>query len=256
MITFFRENIDIIHKWGDLMTFAKKRSQMEELIYKTFSALDPSGTNTEKYKAIFSKMSDSQFDAFFKKFFKNKDEYLILDVIDYERPLQLEHVENAAKQLGVPLFEKVAMPYINGDKKHPIVTKYEVPVGYLNIKRMQQILSKKNSTSTDISTRSSLTGQVTGHDKNARDSDQENFALVTLGAENTLREMMGPRADDMTMKTEMYSTISQKGYVSINDLTDKVENKTTLNTIDVYLIAMGIKSDLVTEGLMLKKTME
>ena len=237
------------------MTFSDKRKKMETLIYDVFGTLDPSGTNLKKYKSMFSSMTDKEFDTFFKKFFKNPDTYLILDTVDYEKELKLENIEKAAKILDIPLFEKIVMPYINNSKEHPVVTKYEVPVGYLHIKRMQQILSKKNTTSTDISSRSSLTGQVTGHDKNARESDQENFALVTLNAENTLREMLGPRADDMVMKTQRYTEISRKGYVSIDELTNKVENKTTLRTIDAYFIGMGIKTDLVTDGLILQKTL-
>lgn len=233
-----------------------KRKQIESVIYDTFSALDPSEINTDKYKAMFSKMSDSQFDTFLKNLFKDEDQYLILDVVDYENSLKMEYVEKAAKVIGVPLFEKVAMPYIDKNTDTPIVTKYEVPVGYVHMKRMQQILSKKNTTSTEISSRSPLTGQVVGRDKNARDSDQENFALVTLGSENSLRELLGPRSDDPVMKLQMYNEIAKKGYVSINELTDKVENKTTLNTVDAYLIGMGIKSDLVTDGLVLKKTLQ
>lgn len=127
---------------------------------------------------------------------------------------------------------------------------------YANIKRMQQLLSKKNTTSTNISERSALTGQVSGHDKNARSSDVENFALVTMNAENALRELLGPRADDKVMKEEMYSAIAEKGYVSINELTDRVENKTTLNTIDVFMIGMGLKTDLVTKDLHVLKSLD
>lgn len=235
---------------------SKKRKEMENLIYNVFDALDPSGVNTIRYKDLFKNMSDSQFDNFFKNLFKEDDEYLILDVSDYDKDLKIEHVEKAAKILGVPLFEKVVLPFVNNDTENPVISKYEVPVGYIHIKRVQQILSKKNTTSTEISSRSALTGQVVGKDKNAKESDQENFALVTLGANDTLREFMGPRSDDMVMKNEMYSNISQKGYVSLDTLTNDVKNKTTLNTLDVYLISMGIKSDLVTEGMILKKTLD
>lgn len=235
---------------------SKKRKEMENLIYKVFDALDPSGVNTIRYKDLFKNMSDSQFDNFFKNLFKEDDEYLILDVSDYDKDLKIEHVEKAAKILDVPLFEKVVLPFVNNDTENPVISKYEVPVGYIHIKRVQQILSKKNTTSTEISSRSALTGQVVGKDKNAKESDQENFALVTLDATNTLREFMGPRSDDMVMKNEMYSNISQKGYVSLDTLTNDVKNKTTLNTLDVYLISMGIKSDLVTEGMILKKTLD
>lgn len=234
----------------------KKRKEMENLIYSVFSELDPTEVNTNKYKVLFSSMSDSQFDKFFKDLFENEDRYLILDIVNYERDLTIEQIEAAAKVLDIPLMEKVAMPFVNEDPDHPVLTKYECPVGYLHLKRMQQILSKKNSTSTEISSRSALTGQVVARDKNARTSDQEVFSLVTLGAEDSLRELLGGRADDLTMKTEMYSEISKKGYVSINELTNNVENKTTLNTVDTYLIGCGIKSDLITKSLALPKTLK
>ena len=233
-----------------------KRKQMETLIYTVFDELDPTGTNSTKYKKLFNDMSDAQFDSFFKQFFADENQFLVLDTVDYERDLTIENVESAAKKIGVPLFEKMALPFINEDKDSPIVTKFDVPVGYIHIKRTQQVLSKKNTTSTDIASRSALTGQVVGKDKNARDSDAENFALVTIDADNTLREMLGPRADDMVMKSEMYAQIAQKGYVSLEGLPNDVDNKTTLNALDVHLIGMGIKSDLVTDSMMLKKSLK
>lgn len=234
----------------------QKRAKMEEVIYTTFDKLDPSGANTTKYKNMFSKMTDNQFDTFFKNFFKNEDTYLILDIIDYEREVKLEDIEKAAKYLKVPLFEKVIIPFANGDKEHPTITKHEVPVGYLHCKRMQQILTKKNSTSIDITKRSQFTGQVINQDKNARQSDQENSALVVLDAENSLREFLGGRSDDMVMKHQMYDEISRKGYVSLNELTNDVKNKTALNTLDVYLKGMGFNTDLTTKGLEVQKTLE
>ena len=233
-----------------------KRAKMEKLIYDTMDKLDPTGVNVTKYRNLFKAMSDQQFDLYFKKLFASEVDFLTLDVIDYEIDLRLEHVEAAAKVLGVPLMEHVAMPYVNMDNDNPIVTKQPVITGYLHIKRMQQTLSKKNSTSTDIGERSALTGQVTGKDKNGRDSDTENFALVTLDANDTLKEFLGPRADDRVMKAEMYSDISRKGYANLSGLTNDVNNKATLNAVDAYLIGMGIKSDLITDGLILPKTLD
>lgn len=233
----------------------EKRKKMEKLIYDTFSALDPSGVNTEKYKSMFKDMTDSQFDSFFKKYF-NSDSYMILDIVEYERELKLENVEKAAKLLGVPLTERLIMPNLNHDKEHPIVTKYEVPVGYLHIKRLQQMLSKKNSTSTDISSRSPTTGQVINADKNARNSDQENIAMITTGVDAPIRELLGGRADNMAAKTAMYSEIAKKGYVSLSELPNDPSSKTTLNTLDVYFLGMGIKTDLLTNTLELPKTLD
>lgn len=233
-----------------------KRLKMENLIYNVFQALDPTGVNTTKYKNMFSPMSDNEFDKFFKDLFANDDMYLILDTVDYERDLTMDNIEKAANVLKVPLFEKVFMPHVNMNKDEPPVTKFEVPVGYAHLKRLQQILSKKNTTSTNVNIRSAITGQVSGKDKSVRDSDQENFALTTIGAIDALREFMGPRADDLVMMNEMNSDIARKGYTTLSSMTNKVENKTTLNTVDVMLIGMGIKSDLITDGLVVKKTLD
>ena len=47
----------------------------------------------------------------------------------------------------------------------------------------------------------------------------------------------------------MNQSINAKGYVKLSDLDDKIENKTTLNTVDTYFLGMGLKTDLVTKGL-------
>lgn len=236
------------------MITKQKRTSMETLIYNVFDALDPSGVNTSKYKQLFKSMSDNQFDTFFKNLFKDETRFLTLDIVDYETVLTLEQCESAAKILKIPLFEHVIMCNNTSGGEDWYSTKHPVPVGYIHVKRTQQLLSKKNSGSTDISSRSAMTGQVTGDDKNSRTSDQENFALVNLGGEAILKELMGPRADDLSSKADMYSAISTKGYVSLEDISNNPENKVTLNTVDVMFLSMGIKTDLVTKNLLLKKT--
>ena len=229
----------------------QKREKMEQTIYKFFDAFDKSGTNTKYYHDMFSAMTDRQFDNWFKEFFANPKAYLILNITDYENTISLEDIEDAAKSINIPLFEDVYMPYITMDKKRVICTKEPVPVGYLNIKRTQQTISKKNGISTSIDTRSALTAQVTGADKNGRESDVENTMLAALGMDKTLKELNGPRADDLVMKNDMLRDIALNGYTKLENLEDSSENKTTLNTVNVFLLGMGLDSDLVTKGLML-----
>ena len=87
-------------------------------------------------------------------------------------------------------------------------------------------------------------------------SDMENFAMTTYDANEAMREFLGPRADDLVMKNEMYAEISRKGYVNLDDLTSDVSNKKTINTLDVYFICMGIKTNLITDGYLLKKSLD
>lgn len=240
--------------WLKEGNFETKRRKMEDLIYRFFTAFDKSGVNTKQYKEMFQPMSDNQFTTFFREFFNDEKQYLILTVVDYERTIKMEDIERAAKVLNIPLYEYIYQPHINHDKEHPIVSTSKVPVIYINIKRTQQTVAKKNGLSTNVDTRSAITGQVVRHDKNGRESDLENIMLTSLGMQNTLKELNGPRADDLVMKQQMNQSINEKGYVKLGDLEDRIENKTTLNTVDTYFLGMGLKTDLVTKGLKLMKT--
>lgn len=233
-----------------------KRKEMEDLIYTFFDLFDPTGRNTEYYRNLFNNMSDGQFDQYFKLLFEQDDPYLTATMVDYENPVLIENIEKAAKYLEVPLFERVVLPYASEDPDNPVITKHECLVGYLNIKRLQQINFKKLGLSTDASERNMVTGQVTGHDKNSRNSDQETIALLTVGANVSLKELMSMRADDMVMKAEMNKKIARDGYVAMEELTDKLSNKTTLNSAAVFFIGAGLMTDLVMNDYFLPKSLD
>lgn len=231
-----------------------KRKKMEKYIYDVFDLLDPSKMNTKFYQEFFSKMSDKEFDNFFKKFFADKDAYLVYNVELMHNEPKMEDIEKCAKFMNVPLYEYVVLPYFSRDKSKPVVTPYPVPVGYIHEKRVQQTAMKKNSGSIDISMRDAKTNQVTQDDKNGQNSIDENYCLMAMGAKKAAKEFMSFRADDNVMKEDAYSLIRENGYLSTKQLDDRVENKPTLNMLDCYFIGMGLKSDLVTPGYMLVKT--
>ena len=248
--------VELKRKLQELFTGPNARKNMEKTIYSTFSALDKTGANTKKYKDIFSNMTDNQFNRFFKELFNDEASYLILDICDYERDLTMEDIMDGADVLNIPLFEYVAFPHYTMDKDNVVITKEKIPVGYCHVKRTQQTLAKKNGISTTVDTRSALTGQVTGADKNGRESDLENSMLIALNMKNLLRELNGPRADDPVMKQQMYTEINNKGYFTLDELESDPANKTTLNTVNAYFLGMGLNTDLVTRGLMTKKTLD
>ena len=238
------------------MATVTNREYIEKLIYDTYDALDPSGTNTDKMRSMLSEMSDAQFASFMKDFLSNDDENFILDVVDFEHELKMEYIEKAAKIVGVPLMEYVYLPHLSMDKDKPIVTKEKCLVGYVNVKRPQQLLYKKNGISISNEKVSALTGQVTGKDQNGQDSEIEASLLVSLGADKIIQELHGPRSDDNVMKQEMNESIATKGYVLLDDLTNDPTNKVTLNTVNTYLLGMLLKSDIVSDSYILPKTSE
>lgn len=232
------------------------RKEIEQLVYDTFDAMDPTGMNTERYRNEFSKMDDKQFEKFMKNFLKSPDENFILEICEYENDLNMDNIEKAAKVLNIPLYEYVYMPHLTMDKSHIIVSKEKCLVGYINVKRTQQLLHKKNGISVSNEKVSALTGQVTAKDKNSRDSDIEATFLVSLEADAILQELHGPRADDPVMKREMLNSIATKGYVTLEELPNVPTNKTTLTTVNTYILGSQLKSDLISDSYILPKLSE
>ncbi len=223
----------------------EKRKVVMEYLDKFFNTLDPSGANSKLYHEKFDHMSDQQFDQYFKKFLNDNKQNFYLEIVEYERDLKIEDIEKCSELTGVPLFERVAMPYLTMDKNNVVVTPEPVATGYIHEKRMPQTLMKKSAASIKTDKRNPLSGQVVGDDKNARNSDSEVYSLATLGANAALKEFLGPRADDMRAKNEMYAEIAKNGYVSMEDLTDDVYNKVALNTFDMYFLMQGLRTNMI-----------
>lgn len=202
--------------------------------------------NAERYRKKWEAMSDQQFTKMMEALRDNPDKQLVyFEVIEFDRDLKLHNIERCADFMRVPLYEYVAIPDVNGDPNNVVVTPEPVPVGYAHYKRMQQTVLKKNSTSIHVHKKNPKTGQVVSSDKTARNTDVETYALMSIGAKQALREFMGPRADDPVMESEMYTAISNDGYVELNSLTSNPENKVAVNTLNVYFLMQGFVTNLV-----------
>lgn len=235
-----------------------KRKKAEQLVYGVMDILDPSGTNTNRYKKLFSTMSDAKFENFMRSMFDDYNMNFTLEIKEFEREVTIEQIEKAAQFLNIPLEEYVILPHISMDQEHPIVTKEKHITGYHIEKRMEQTNTKKNSSSIHIDERSATTAQVVGRDKNGRSSDQENIALTVIGATNVLKELNGFRADGLQRKLYAYEQIARTGACSLNEIEEQagIEDRISLETIDVYYKAMGLTTDLITPGLLLPSTMK
>lgn len=227
------------------MAIKDRRKVFMDYLSEILNTLDPSGANSKLYHEKFDNMSDNQFDSYIRRFFEDDKQNFYLEIVEYERDLTMENINACADMMGVPLYERIALPYLTGDKENTIVSPYPVAVGYIHEKRMPQTLMKKSAASIKIDKRNPKTGQVVGEDKNARNSDSEVYSLATLGATQFLRETLGARADDMKAKNEMYAEIAKNGYTSLEDLTDDPANKIGLNTFDTYFLMQGLRTNMI-----------
>ena len=237
----------------------EKRKKIEALVYKVFDQLDKTKANTKKYKDFFTKMTDKEFDTWAKKFLEGNDN-LQLEILPWKNEPSMDDIQGCAKSIGLPLEEYVYFRHEggadeNGERKI-VRSRSKCCVGYISVRRLQQILSKKNSYTTDISKRNSITNQTSQSSAIARNSDSESNSMITMGLDASLREFLGFRADDQNTKTLAYNSISRDGFVRLKDL-DQVEDissKSTLNTLSAYLTSVGLHNDLLGDDLLLQAT--
>lgn len=224
----------------------EKRKHVMEWMTDMYDRLDPSGTNSKIFHEKWDSLSDDEFSRKFEEFLNDDTKKgFYLEIVEFERDLTLENIFKCAKHIGVPLFENVALPHINGSKDNVVVTPEPVPVGWIHAKRMPQMLLEKNAGSISISKRSDTSGQVTGDDKNGVTSNVETYSMIASGAVKGLQELMGPRADNMVAKNQMYNSINRDGYVSLDELSNNQEDKVAINSLDVYFTMQGFRTNLV-----------
>lgn len=228
-----------------------KRRNIQELVVKTMQLIDPTGINAKKYLVMFNEMSDSQFSKWITDFLNDEKSNFRLDIEEFgdgSRVLKFENVDKAAKFLNIPLFEHVYIPHISADPNHPIRTKQPVLVGYLNIKRVQQLVTKKTGLTLSDTDRDDLSGVLKGDAKGGCMTAIENEVLAGMGADQVMSEFLGSRAENVVEYDNMIQSIAETGKVRLEDIKTGVYDKPSLLLSDIYFMCMGIKTDIVSEA--------
>ena len=227
-----------------------QRKKAEALIYKFFDAIDPTKANSAFYKEMFSKMSDEQF----KKFCERRLPFR-LQTKAFEAETNPDKCIKGLKAIGVPTLEKVTLPSVYTNKDGiPVTSNNEALVGYLNLKRLKQLATKKSGYNTNIDVRNPKTGQIVGNAKGV-ESDRELESLVLQNMDATIAEFSHAKGDDMEAKNKMYNQINTTGQVSLKDLKSDKSDQVARTTVDVYLIGSGIMTNLIEEDYMTPYTL-
>lgn len=218
----------------------QKRQQAEELIYKVYDTVDPSKTNSDYYRKIFATMTDKDFEEFCKRRLPFRFHNSVFRV----EPKMYEVID-AFKVLNKPLLEKVKLPYVYKNAKGEPVETQECMVIYIHLKRMKQMLTKKNNTAMNIEKRDMKTGRLIGSDKGGQETDREFESLATMGLDWTMDEFARSRADATSAMTQMSNTILANGYVTDKDIQVSKDDSLGKNMLNVYLLGAGIASNLI-----------
>lgn len=218
----------------------KLRQEVEEYIYKVLDTADPTKSNSNYYKDLFSNMDNNEFYHFFENRIPIRFHQTAFDV----EPKMYDIID-AFKVLGSPLFEVVNLPYLAKDDKinKPIRSK-ECLVVYLHIKRMKQTIAKKNSIAISNIDRDLRTGLLLNKDKGGKESDMEFTTLAVTNMDHTIDEYARLRADSMKSKEELYTTISQKGYVAEGEIVPERSDVLAGKMLYVYMLGANIVTNL------------
>lgn len=221
----------------------KQRSEIEELVLTSMKVLDTSGTNTEYYKDLFARMSDTQFANFIAKKYPFKFQY---------RPSVVEpsmdDVSKALKHIGVPLMEKIYEPYVYENKNGVPVSTKECLVVYVHHKPVQQFITKKNKLSMETSNRDMKGGRLVGADKGAVTSDREFESMAVQSMDKTMREFYTIKADVMSAKNLANNIIGTTGVLRLDDIPVDKDDSLSKNLMNVYMIGAHINSNVINEG--------
>jgi hypothetical protein len=200
---------------------------------------------------MFQTMNDLKFSQWIDAFLNDEKSNFRLDIEEFgdgSRTLKFENVEKAADFLKIKLFEYVYLPHVSSNPNRPIRTKQPVLVGWLNIKRTQQLASKKTGLALSDDNRDDMTGAAKGESKGGTTTGIENEVLAGVGGDIILSEISGARGDNVKEYDNMLSAIAENGSVKLSDIKTNAYDKPTLLAADMYFMAMGIKTDLISES--------
>lgn len=236
------------------------RSEVQDLVDKFMDIFDPSGESRKRWDTEFNACkTDEDFVKYIKKILDNPKRYFTPEIAAYDKSKQpkFTNYRTLAKMVGIELEEVVALPYLNENTgiTKPIVTNTKVPVGMLHLKRLQQIVRKKNKITINTDLRDSRNGQVTGKDKGGRITDADLYSLYTISATPVLKELYGPRADSADSNEALYDAIRGGTRLPrLSDLPNDINEKASINTLNNYILGASLISDLVSDSYILPIT--
>lgn len=217
------------------------RIKYENELYKLMDDFDGTGYNKEMYMGYFAKMNDQEFINMAVRMVSEDDFIFSLDIDQLEtvKPnskssLNVDKVEKISHKWNIPLREYVFMPHRNPNGL-PVCSLTKYPILYIQIRRFfQQMLQHKNSISNNNSKINPITGQVVNDDKTASITNVQTYAMKVMNLDSSIKEFLGPRADDSVSKQEMLTQIEKTGSVRLNDLNINTKNKQSINTTETF----------------------
>lgn len=200
--------------------------------------------NKKYYIDLFK--SKTQFDLV--KFFKAGELRYYID--DNKNDISLEKAIKLCDELGVPAMEDITLPFLYKDKYsgEELYASKKCLCIHIKTKRLHQISSNENHSSSDIGERDWKTNQAIGDSKSAMVSDTEVAMLKARGYHEVIKEMLTVRADHTGSKEEFYDSLRRTGKADLPESIHDPRNKTVVKLLHFMYVGAGLYTDLIETG--------
>jgi hypothetical protein len=210
------------------------RKAAQEYLIKSITKIDKDNGN--KYKDIFNKMTDKQFDDYMLAL-KNGESNVFIIMPNLEKNLTNDEIVKLAEDLDVKLYERIK--YINDETGQEYFKERKYLILRLPVRRMKQYLLKKLQVPTSDKRVNKITGQLMADDKAAKLSFMETGFLATRGLSTSLLELLKLRGGDLTNYHQFKKNI-ELGDNSLNSLDMKESHPKIVKVLESIFRAMHL----------------
>jgi hypothetical protein len=220
-----------------------KRKEVEKIILDGIAKITEGDSNIKLYKELFAKMTDKEFDQYMRDLHdKNQTLCVIMPQGDKKDTADINKLLKLSKSLGFDFFERLT--YSGNELRSGYTSKNKYMVLRLPIRRAQQLLTKKISTSESNDRINVATGQVIDESKSSKISKPELNILLGLGLKDTSRELMSIRGGDLGGARAFTKFLVEDGIVKQTDVEEFKTGVLSTNTLISYLAGMHIKTNI------------
>lgn len=218
----------------------KKKEAILKKICKCCDIIDPSGTNSDRYRKLFASMNAKKFDEFMTAI---RDGKWQLDVIvpNFIINVTNENLIKAADEIGCKLMHKVWMRDAATGRKY--LTDNEYLVITLPVRRQQQFLDEKISVPDNDEKIDGLSGQVTGDDESCSITNPEIQILAARGLDRTLQELVNIRGGNIHGYNEFKRALEETGDASLDQIDPNTKPRISV-VAEVLLKGMMIDNNI------------
>lgn len=187
----------------------KHRREIEEEILTFAKRMTPGGGSHSVYQALFKRLNDEQFKAFWNGICDSNFIPIFVNNFDNKEMIDFDEICRFAKEEGIPLEQQLVIT--DPDSGLQYTTPEKAVVGYAETRKQRQLQAKKFGASKHDHETEDLTGQPTGDSKAGGISSPEIRVLLGLGLKTTAKELFDVRGGDTKAYNAYKSDILTSG---------------------------------------------